>query len=177
MTLRKSLTYFNPRAPYGARQSLSFLSISKVWISIHAPHTGRDLDRPAIRPGHNAISIHAPHTGRDTTVLAKAKQTLISIHAPHTGRDWKTAPPARLRPYFNPRAPYGARRAFLVSFYARPLISIHAPHTGRDAGKRWGVSQAAVFQSTRPIRGATCLSAENPTDGQFQSTRPIRGAT
>ena len=57
---------------------------------------------------------------------------LISIHAPHTGRDFM---------YYN-----NTRKA---------EISIHAPHTGRDecpSGKR---TRENIFQSTRPIRGAT----------------------
>ena len=79
--------------------------------------------------------------------------------------------------YFNPRAPYGARRKPQT---IRPLIK--------------------TFQSTRPIRGATCfalvirlikgISIHAPHTGRdhvlgrlsfililFQSTRPIRGAT
>ena len=34
-----------------------------------------------------------------------------------------------------------------------------------------------VFQSTRPMRGATALKAGKITPAQFQSTRPMRGAT
>ena len=56
--------HFNPRAPYGARRHRRPLQLHQVSISIHAPHTGRDVeDLPARRPA--GISIHAPHTGRD----------------------------------------------------------------------------------------------------------------
>ena len=79
-------------------------------ISIHAPHTGRDVGylkeyeqedifqstRP-IRGAtpercdhgyHPGISIHAPHTGRDIiTGNGISVFGSISIHAPHTGRD------------------------------------------------------------------------------------------
>ena len=57
---------------------------------------------------------------------------------------------------FNPRAPYGARRAAKVRPRVIILISIHAPHTGRDkfAGNMYILYDE--FQSTRPIRGATC---------------------
>ena len=34
---------FNPRAPYGARQKLNKASNQILDISIHAPHTGRDV--------------------------------------------------------------------------------------------------------------------------------------
>ena len=57
----------------------------------------------------------------------------ISIHAPHTGRD---------------------RRGFAV--WSRLLsISIHAPHTGRDIPCCSFRILPMIFQSTRPIRGAT----------------------
>ena len=79
-------------------------------------------------------------------------------------------------------------------------ISIHAPHTGRDLCVLETISTVILFQSTRPIRGATCglhelckpplISIHAPHTGRdmylrdlfgfvfiFQSTRPIRGAT
>ena len=145
-------------------------------ISIHAPHTGRDPSK-FICCAYRLISIHAPHTGRDTRKLLRPSKDFISIHAPHTGRD-RDRP---IRPggitYFNPRAPYGAR------------------HMDGDV-----VYRNVVFQSTRPIRGATihrdvpkrysgisihaphtgrdCWSRRLPrTSVRFQSTRPIRGAT
>ena len=102
---------------------------------------------------------------------------VISIHAPHTGRD----------------APAGAVVCIEV-------ISIHAPHTGRDTPRTFSAFIPALFQSTRPIRGATAQSiittsaptnfnprapygARRTAEGgklykiTFQSTRPIRGAT
>ena len=36
------LEYFNPRAPYGARQAIPVDRKKFEQISIHAPHTGRD---------------------------------------------------------------------------------------------------------------------------------------
>ena len=101
-----------------------------------------------------AISIHAPHTGRDETVDEVFRLISISIHAPHTGRDsiaW-------------------ACPSFLY-------ISIHAPHTGRDVRLRDFLFVQSVFQSTRPIRGATWNLQSIVTKRLFQSTRPIRGAT
>ena len=101
----------------------------------------------------------------------------ISIHAPHAGRD-----------LCNRRRGAGS------------YISIHAPHAGRDPASGAGFSSPALFQSTRPMRGATRLSFSHrpprlisihaPHAGrdtlhrsgaanvhQFQSTRPMRGAT
>ena len=103
-----SSSYFNPRAPYGARRPTPaqmtthsiFQSTRPIRgatrgaaaaararpISIHAPHTGRDLEEQ-IKDSLAEISIHAPHTGRDDVVDHSKPLTDISIHAPHTGRD------------------------------------------------------------------------------------------
>ena len=63
---------------------------------------------------------------------------------------------ARSTVYFNPRAPRGARPA------------------GDDTGK----VLTALFQSTRPARGATRkISCRSLRESLFQSTRPARGAT
>ena len=56
-------------------------------------------------------------------------------------------------------------------------ISIHAPHTGRDSAVEWMQSIKILFQSTRPIRGATNVIGVPMASIRFQSTRPIRGAT
>ena len=102
-------------------------------ISIHSPHTGRDMGRLSSKsakrifqstlptrgetrkPKPSAsifrISIHSPHTGRDLrAVLHGIVIAEISIHSPHTGRDVSPDP--------NPPP---------------PPISIHSPHTGRDS--------------------------------------------
>ena len=147
--------HFNPRAPYGARPGAGIGPAARDAISIHAPHTGRDIPAPA----SNFVS-------------------RISIHAPHTGRDETNTPPAAQHPNFNPRAPYGARPASGMGVTRRQQISIHAPHTGRD---RWTDRPQPVpcgFQSTRPIRGATLFRLSRFLRCRiFQSTRPIRGAT
>ena len=80
------------------------------------------------------------------------------------------------------------------------LISIHAPHAGRDCFGFPPPLLTGLFQSTRPMRGATGLrrrseaQAKNfnprapcgarrgffpvrPGSAPFQSTRPMRGAT
>ena len=69
---------------------------------------------------------------------------------PHQG-------PVRLprRCCFNPRAPYGARpaRDWMSRDCAR--VSIHAPRTGRDVSRGSHLALQTMFQSTRPVRGAT----------------------
>ena len=81
-------------------------------------------------------------------------QAGISIHAPRAGRDPLHASTLAHFGYFNPRAPCGARQ--------------------RMYGWLW---DAYIFQSTRPVRGATRQSRCGSWTVSFQSTRPVRGAT
>ena len=128
--------------------------INGLFISIHAPHAGRDA-RCKSNTHRINISIHAPHAGRDDILcLFFLVATNISIHAPHAGRDSRGMDLKSRLEYFNPRAPCGARRINvkivdeLILFQStRPMrgatdaalrrrylhdISIHAPHAGRD---------------------------------------------
>ena len=172
---------FNPRAPCGARREFCLQGLQLIPISIHAPRAGRDETGEAIpaltlqfqstRPvrgatasaleplPRDAISIHAPRAGRDFTTEAQAEayikfqstrpvrgatgglqagniQQKISIHAPRAGRDTDKPETFKGNIYFNPRAPCGARPYDNVGGYIEPL-----------------------FQSTRPVRGATALSS------------------
>ena len=127
---------FNPRAPCGARPLHPHRRGTVIRISIHAPRVGRD-DELQRRGAVGCISIHAPRVGRDKqTPVRIPMKYLISIHAPRVGRDqaaWYLL--ARER-YFNPRAPCGAR-----------------------PGKHILLLMTRIFQSTRPVWGATKISA------------------
>ena len=105
--------------------------------------------------------------------------SLISIHAPRAGSD-EGNERGKSQPH---------------------KISIHAPRAGSDAGRLIISPVPAVFQSTLPVRGATCagvkpipqarrISIHAPRAGSdggcrcaiarppgFQSTLPVRGAT
>ena len=128
--------------------------------------------------GENTISIHAPHAGRDFRAKPSCLEPLISIHAPHAGRDFAVLLRDFCSPYFNPRAPCGARpppnTPLRSASHFNPRapcgarlnpdivaididgISIHAPHAGRDPPHPWPLPvQQFLFQSTRPMRGAT----------------------
>ena len=100
----------------------------------------------------------------------------VSIHAPHAGRD-----PARYilggHPQcFNPRAPCGARPILPAVGAAFPMFQSTRPMRG--ATYAFEVSVGSLrFQSTRPMRGATVLPALLQWIEMFQSTRPMRGAT
>ncbi len=93
------------------------------------------------------------------------------------GRDWSPLTPQRVLTDFNPRAPCGARllvESFIVVLLS---ISIHAPRVGRDLVVQIDRAVLSLFQSTRPVWGATQLSYRRDRTGKFQSTRPVWGAT
>ena len=107
-------TDFNPRAPYGARLIVShdgsrvlyefqstrpirgatlllFCSRYPFDISIHAPHTGRDLRRVSrLFDKLRYFNPRAPYGARPAVTTGLSCASRISIHAPHTGRDtWR----------------------------------------------------------------------------------------
>ena len=172
----RSSCHFNPRAPYGAR-----LAIRRIQTRIVPFQSTRPI-RGATTASYPIIQIVS-----------------ISIHAPHTGRDSLRMLQAYMTSYFNPRAPYGARRDRSQRRTGTQNFNPRAPYGARPAVS-WLTVLFHVFQSTRPIRGATlfcsCHSSDkrnfnprapygarrkgygNSRKGQkFQSTRPIRGAT
>ena len=84
---------------------------------------------------HNSfikISTHAPLAGRDFIKHSLLANISISTHAPLAGRD-------KVQPC-KPR--YGE-------------ISTHAPLAGRDSALPFRAYALVIFQSTRPLRGAT----------------------
>ena len=189
---------FNPRAPCGARpMTLPFSPSAQRFqstrpmrgatgrrdeaarlegVSIHAPHAGRDFIPPSFGGRNKSFNPRAPCGARRlSTQLLHVEEEFqstrpmrgatgldamadrfvgVSIHAPHAGRDPSAICPRRLVMSFNPRAPCGAR------LFARQVC--HA---------------LSMFQSTRPMRGATSNTIRPSRCGGFQSTRPMRGAT
>ena len=124
-------------------------------ISIHAPHTGRDCVRIGLHQRRIGISIHAPHTGRDVRSGGNTKwKSDFNPRAPYGARHIYPIGLSSLT-HFNPRAPYGARLPSYQPMCLYDAISIHAPHTGRDTTREMPRTRGNVFQSTRPIRGAT----------------------
>ena len=114
--------------------------------------------RPTIsRLGRCRCGFQSTHPLRGATGIFhhRALALLISIHAPLAGRDL---------------TPDALSFAFLG-------ISIHAPLAGRDPDHYFNAVAIRLFQSTRPLRGATYRSHIRFRSSIFQSTRPLRGAT
>ena len=70
--------------------------------------------------------------GRDERAPARVRARDISIHAPRMGRD-----------------------TFAASYKIQKNISIHAPRMGRDRAFKFRKEFLNIFQSTRPVWGAT----------------------
>ena len=77
---------FNPRAPRGARQDLSFCRLRQCYISIHVPREGHDIGAERAESKEN-ISIHVPREGHDYDHMNQALSGVISIHVPREGHD------------------------------------------------------------------------------------------
>ena len=170
-------TYFNPRAPCGARRIAATVATPTTIFQSTRPVRGATVAWLQLLP-ELPISIHAPRAGRDVHVLSGLAVHHISIHAPRAGRDLPEAVPrwsrrnfnprapcgARLHPkrfqkeiqrHFNPRAPCGARPGWHEHRLHYHGISIHAPRAGRDSPETVPKRDTETFQSTRPVRGAT----------------------
>ncbi len=159
----------------GATSAMTALDVAGN-ISIHAPLAGCDETYKIAQMGDavfqsthplrgatclaklkdktDEISIHAPLAGCDLIARPAHHVRLISIHAPLAGRDPVELIAGLHDGNFNPRAPCGARPC-----------------------RRHAQVGAKIFQSTRPLRGATLNSRRKEKAMKFQSTRPLRGAT
>ena len=145
-------------------------------ISIHAPHAGRDLYffHAVSFPVH--FNPRAPCGARPHFAGYNILPVIISIHAPHAGRDQMSYSPLRASRYFNPRAPCGARLSSADTIHFISDFNPRAPCGAR----RPSYSQRCVDQNFNPR--APC-GARLPVVklfwrlNKFQSTRPMRGAT
>ena len=172
---RSSSSFQSTRPMRGATDTgLVFLRV--YYISIHAPHAGRDafFTLSALSVW---ISIHAPHAGRDKMGALMQGMSDISIHAPHAGRDISARSARRRRWHFNPRAPCGARLRSRRGTTGHSEFQSTRPMRGATVCIRTTLEVRTLFQSTRPMRGATKSMRKVLLRIIFQSTRPMRGAT
>ena len=132
-----------------------------------------------VRPQSELISIHAPLAGCDIDdLIPYANNAKFQSTHPSRGATRAIWIPHSWRKYFNPRAPCGARQRQHDALLRQPLISIHAPLAGRDSASMTHFFASPLFQSTRPMRGATVGPGDIPAiEKPFQSTHPMRGAT
>ena len=192
--------YFNPRTPCGVRPQQLGKHHTKRCISIHAPHAGCDPTRTISSSKHAYFNPRTPCGVRPCTSDSPLICPTISIHAPHAGCDSRSGGRLPSCQNFNPRTPCGVRLGKSVPFSASVNFNPRTPCGVRRCahGMRWALSN--IFQSTHPMRGATCalvwrgntLENFNPRTPcgvrhfccvlrerqlEFQSTHPMRGAT
>ena len=169
------------------------------------------------------VSIHAPRTGRDT-IPALKPAGLMLFQSTRPVRDATgPCPLVAITPKcFNPRAPYGTRRRWVIHPPVPSIVSIHAPRTGRDlacyftryiwisvsihaprTGRDFSVNswwlrppsfnprapygtrpasgsrfpQVRCFNPRAPYGTRPNISNVPPRKPMFQSTRPVRDAT
>ncbi len=168
---------FNPRAPCGARRFCIFLDNVIFIFQSTRPVRGATTKGYGNSKNDYKFQSTRPVRGATSSLAITEIAEVISIHAPRAGRDKSLLSQKTSPQNFNPRAPCGARRIRDFYKYVRK-----------------------IFQSTRPVRGATRplyvrelpgrISTHAPRAGrddgsnilirllcQFQSTRPVRGAT
>ena len=167
-------------APLAGRDTMSYFHGVYNSISIHAPLAGRD--KPSIdtmqaimlfqstRPLRGATELddnshntpehfnpRAPCGARPAVLMGVVMCGVISIHAPLAGRDSPTLKCPLYQTNFNPRAPCGARRDPPKPRNRPADFNPRAPCGAR----RWrsvSSSPQLIFQSTRPLRGATVFA-------------------
>ena len=130
-----------------------------IFVSIHAPRTGRDLGHLLAGRQRLAVSIHAPRTGRDNLKdPTQAINSCVSIHAPRTGRDLLVGTRITVGNMFQSTRPArGATTSLTPSLGISTGFNPRAPHGARP-GRACCQGGYPGFQSTRPARGATRYS-------------------
>ena len=155
-TYRGNLYNFNPRTPCGVRRKQPLISGLPDCISIHAPRAGCDCNCDN-QVGRTWISIHAPRAGCDLYTFPRHLSFLISIHAPRAGCDngLRRVISSSVISIHAPRAGCDTPS---ISISKSPRISIHAPRAGCDYYCQAEETCFVLFQSTHPVRGATCFA-------------------
>ena len=147
--------YFNPRAPCGARRTARRAILAVRGFQSTRPVWGATPAFAAAHVRQRHFNPRAPWGARLGQTVGGVTYYNISIHAPRVGRDDEDDWPR---------------------MQAWP-ISIHAPRVGRDSGRLSLSLPLYLFQSTRPVWGATKGASLPASNDGFQSTRPVWGAT
>ena len=123
------------------------------------------------------ISIHAPHAGGDPQVVELAsKEYDFNPRPPCGGRlqGWRER---YRRSQFQSTPPMRGATKELMERYGGSEISIHAPHAGGDILLKQTPATAGHFNPRPPCGGRRSLMWPVKLRAQFQSTPPMRGAT
>ena len=153
--IQAMILHFNPRAPCGARRALRQQREMTQAISIHAPRVGRDDLDDAKDNAAEDFNPRAPCGARPSVKIALCWPSVFQSTRPVWGA---TFPPETQRLShinFNPRAPCGARpivgrryAGHTSYFNPRAPCGARPPSVGP-------LNRLFIFQSTRPVWGAT----------------------
>ena len=105
------------------------------------------------------------------------EEFIVSIHAPRVGRDDRTPETRTIIISFNPRAPCGARRAVLNGEDKEKVFQSTRPVWGATAGRKLHAALHVVSIHAPRVGRDRLGSAIRVDDVMFQSTRPVWGAT
>ena len=159
--------HFNPRAPYRARPMDEAVSYFEDYISIHAPHTGRDAGSGTTIMAAEQFQSTRPIRGATLTKILDSQQMIhFNPRAPYGARPkplsatrlpptfqstrpirGATPPAISARPsarYFNPRAPYGARRSISLCALTHKHFNPRAPYGARHTAQQQKPQNAII---------------------------------
>ena len=193
-----TISYFNPRAPRGARRSRSGGANNRHAISIHVPREGHDglqfcdfvlCEFQSTCPARGTTSPanwydtrfiyfnpRAPRGARPLPHIRSSTAHKISIHVPREGHDDATKRSVELVA-ISIHVPREGHDSFNERYFNDFTISIHVPREGHDRQSRRKTIAFSVFQSTCPARGTTMTVTRSCVGSTFQSTCPARGTT
>ena len=171
-SLEGVLWYFNPRAPCGARHTLTTRQWNESNFNPRAPCGARRTITSRLIACIN-FNPRAPCGARQSRPAKASSFQDFNPRAPCGARQSRATASIGVSSHFNPRAPCGARPAYTVGVPGRERISIHAPRAGRDFQCFDAAAVSAGFQSTRPVRGATrSIPCRNSSISHFNPRAP-----
>ena len=169
--------HFNPRAPCGARQTTFETVADKWWISTHAPLAGRDIVSGMVNFVRTFISTHAPLAGRDI----KKRRAVVAVNSFQPTRPLRGATNGQARLFaeveISTHAPLAGRDRQHLGHRIAGLISTHAPLAGRDPSRKSFPAPNLHFNPRAPCGARQNVSPNQSIIAVFQPTRPLRGAT
>ena len=146
-------------------------------ISIHAPLAGRDASNKNMRRVDFYFNPRAHCGARPATFPRLYDFRPFQSTRPLRGAT-RTAPPCRIRPTFQSTRPLRGATADHQLHRRKRAISIHAPLAGRDLAVLQRHRQPLCISIHAPLAGRDiCTVGKYPSRNLFQSTRPLRGAT
>ena len=167
---------FQSTRPVWGATALKLQLPAPVHVSIHAPRVGRDPCNEA-RCLERPVSIHAPRVGRDWSYLeGQESRICFNPRAPCGARRAFASLRYPSRSFQSTRPVWGAT-AHERSVCMTTRVSIHAPRVGRDPRRATSMDHVRCFNPRAPCGARHAPIRETVARMLFQSTRPVWGAT